>query len=203
MSTLFVLTLLMGLICIPVFILSAVILILLKRPFKKYLVFAVISIWVSIGSLIGFGILTGRSNDADSDQYDVVSDTPPANATPEAILADTTLRVPAPQPEETPEPIPTATPTPVPTVAPTPVPTAAPTPVPTAAPTPVPTVAPTPVPTAAPTPVPTAAPTLVWVDATAKKYHRKSDCSGMDKAYQVTKEEAIAMGKDACKKCFK
>lgn len=43
---------------------------------------------------------------------------------------------------------------------------------------------------------------LVWVDDTAKKYHKKNGC-GMDNAYQVTLEEALAMGKTACKRCYK
>lgn len=44
---------------------------------------------------------------------------------------------------------------------------------------------------------------MVWVDDTAAKYHRKSNCSGMDNAYQVTREQAESMGKEACKKCFR
>lgn len=44
---------------------------------------------------------------------------------------------------------------------------------------------------------------LVWVDDTAAKFHTKSDCSGMDHAYQVTLSQAKSMGKTACKKCAK
>ena len=53
------------------------------------------------------------------------------------------------------------------------------------------------------TPEPTPQAEMVWVDDTAAKYHRKSDCSGMDAAYQVTKEEAEAMGKTPCKRCYR
>lgn len=44
--------------------------------------------------------------------------------------------------------------------------------------------------------------TLVWVDDTAARYHRRSDCSGMDAAYQVTIEQAEAMGKTPCGRCY-
>lgn len=44
--------------------------------------------------------------------------------------------------------------------------------------------------------------TMVWIDDTAKRYHKKNGC-GMDNAYQVTLEEAIARGKTPCKSCYK
>lgn len=44
---------------------------------------------------------------------------------------------------------------------------------------------------------------LVWVDDTAVRYHLKSDCSGMDAAYQVTIEQAEAMGKTPCGRCYR
>lgn len=44
---------------------------------------------------------------------------------------------------------------------------------------------------------------MVWIDETANKYHSKSDCSGMDNAYQVPKEQAEQMGKTACGRCYK
>jgi hypothetical protein len=43
---------------------------------------------------------------------------------------------------------------------------------------------------------------MVWVDDTAKRYHRKNGC-GMNNAYQVTLEEAEAMGKTPCGRCYK
>lgn len=42
---------------------------------------------------------------------------------------------------------------------------------------------------------------MVWIDDTAKRYHRKNGC-GMDNAYQVTLEEAISMGKTPCGRCY-
>ncbi len=43
--------------------------------------------------------------------------------------------------------------------------------------------------------------TMVWIDDTAKRYHRKDGC-GMDNAYQVTLEEAIEKGKTPCGRCY-
>lgn len=41
----------------------------------------------------------------------------------------------------------------------------------------------------------------VWISASGKKYHFKSDCSGMENAVEVTLQEALDMGKEACKRC--
>lgn len=54
---------------------------------------------------------------------------------------------------------------------------------------------------------PTQAPTTeyveqVWINDSGKKYHKRSDCSGMKGAYQVPKDQAINIGKEACKKCY-
>lgn len=43
---------------------------------------------------------------------------------------------------------------------------------------------------------------MVWVDDTAARYHKKNGC-GMDNAYQVTLDQAIAMGKTPCGRCYK
>lgn len=43
--------------------------------------------------------------------------------------------------------------------------------------------------------------TLVWVDDTAAKYHKKNGC-GMNNAYQVSIDRAIAMGKEPCGRCY-
>lgn len=43
---------------------------------------------------------------------------------------------------------------------------------------------------------------MVWVDDTAKRYHKKNGCN-MDNAYQVTIEEAEAMGKTPCGNCYR
>ena len=43
---------------------------------------------------------------------------------------------------------------------------------------------------------------MVWIDDTGKKYHSKSSCSNRSDPYQVTRQEAEAMGRRACKKCY-
>ena len=42
---------------------------------------------------------------------------------------------------------------------------------------------------------------LVWIDDTAARYHKKNGC-GMNNAYQVTLDEAIAKGKTPCGRCY-
>ena len=46
-----------------------------------------------------------------------------------------------------------------------------------------------------------AAETMVWVSGSGKKYHTKSDCSGMEGAVQITLQEALDQGKEPCKRC--
>lgn len=82
-----------------------------------------------------------------------------------------------------------------------------PTPEPTSEPTPEPTPDPTPEPTPAPTIEPTATPYTgggtVWIPTNGgTKYHSKSSCSGMKNPRQVTRDEAVAQGFTACKKCY-
>ena len=45
---------------------------------------------------------------------------------------------------------------------------------------------------------------LVWLSENGTKYHSKNDCGKMnpDKAWQVSRADAVAMGYEACKKCF-
>ena len=45
---------------------------------------------------------------------------------------------------------------------------------------------------------------LVWKSATGKKYHSVNDCGNMNpnKAVQITKQEALNQGLDACSKCY-
>lgn len=43
---------------------------------------------------------------------------------------------------------------------------------------------------------------MVWIDDSANRYHRKNGC-GMDNPYQVTLDQAIALGKTPCKRCYK
>ena len=257
MNTALAFLVLISLICIPVFILLAIVKLIRKQSSKKHFILSGVSAFVFLASFIGFGFTMDEPVTKDSDAYNESSyaamsvetsaPEPTATPTPEPTVAPTPeptasptpkpttaptpepTVAPTPEPTAAPTPEPTASPTPKPTTAPTPEPTVAPTPEPTTAPTPEPTVAPTPEPTAAPTPEPTIAPTpepttaptseptvtptpepaassegsiLVWVDDTAKRYHRKNGC-GMDNAYQVTLEEAIAMGKTPCGRCYK
>lgn len=91
------------------------------------------------------------------------------------------------------------------TEAPTQPPTAAPTQPQTQAPTVAPTQPQTQAPTVAPTqPQDTGNSTLVWLSETGEKYHSINNCGRMnpDKAYQVTQEQAEAMGKGRCSKCW-
>lgn len=43
---------------------------------------------------------------------------------------------------------------------------------------------------------------MVWISNKGNKYHSKSSCSNMDSPWQVTLEEAQAMGRGACKRCY-
>lgn len=45
---------------------------------------------------------------------------------------------------------------------------------------------------------------MVWISATGSKYHRINNCGRMnpDNAKQVTREQAVSMGLEACKKCY-
>ena len=45
---------------------------------------------------------------------------------------------------------------------------------------------------------------MVWISATGSKYHRINNCGRMnpDNAKQVTREQAVSMGMEACKKCY-
>lgn len=46
---------------------------------------------------------------------------------------------------------------------------------------------------------------MVWLSATGSKYHNKPNCGNMnpDNAWQVTREDAVSQGYEACKKCFR
>lgn len=197
MNTVFFLMFLTCLICIPVFILISLIKLLQKKSAKKHLKLAGISTLALIASFIGFGFTIGETP-KEEDTHAVASfdNTDPASA-PEVISAPTFTVAPTPL---------TVVVTPEPTPSPTPTPTPEPTPSPTPTPTPEPTPSPTPTPIPEPTPSPavnsTGGSKLVWVDDTAKRYHRENGC-GMDNAYQVTLDEAIAMGKTPCKRCYR
>ena len=42
----------------------------------------------------------------------------------------------------------------------------------------------------------------VWISQSGSKYHSRADCGGMEGATEVTLEEALEMGKEACKRCY-
>lgn len=43
---------------------------------------------------------------------------------------------------------------------------------------------------------------MVWISGSGTKYHSKASCSKMKNPWQVTKQEAIDAGRQACKKCY-
>lgn len=43
----------------------------------------------------------------------------------------------------------------------------------------------------------------VWIPKSGKKYHNKPNCSNMKSAKEVTIDEAIESGYEACKRCYK
>ncbi len=222
MDTVFLLLALASLVCIPIFLTMGLIRVIQRRSSKKKFKLAGISVLALVISFIGFGF---TSDDDASPKREAPS---PINAEAPGssyALAESTPVEPSPTPvagltsSSTPSSTPTMNPTPESTEAPTqtPIPTPELTQQPTPAPTPIPTEAPTPqpapIPTEEPTPIPTALPqqpeppnngssTMVWIDDTAKRYHKKNGC-GMDNAYQVTLEEAIAKGKTPCGRCYK
>lgn len=192
-----------SLLCIAIFILLALLKLFRGKPAKNNFKLAGLSSIICISSFIAFGATTD----------DLPKDSVTAYNEESSYIADGIIESTSdPAPELTPEPTSESTPEPTPTAAPTPQPTA--TPAPTEAPTPEPTPAATPEPTPVPTPEPTPAPTpeptpmsadnsvMVWIDDTAKRYHKSNGC-GMDNAYQVTLEEAIAKGKTPCGRCYK
>ncbi len=85
-------------------------------------------------------------------------------------------------------------------------PTAQPTEEPTPEPTPKPTPKPTAKPTAAPTPEPAEEPAAqsetVWLSRTGEKYHCDPNCGNMKNPIKSTLDEAIASGREPCKKCY-
>ena len=42
----------------------------------------------------------------------------------------------------------------------------------------------------------------VWISEHGNKYHSSSDCSNMENPWQVSRQEAINMGREACKICY-
>ena len=79
-------------------------------------------------------------------------------------------------------------------------------PVETAKPTSKPTPEPTPKPTPKPTPEPTEEPIpqsqVVWLSRTGTKYHSNPNCGNIKNPIKSTLDEAIASGREPCKKCY-
>lgn len=143
MNNMFLLLFGISLLCIPVFIICALINLIRRKPAKKRFVSAGISALVLIISTVGFGLTMDDTSSAESINV--------SSESPDVVDESPTLQ-------------PTIMPTIQPTKVPTPEPTKAPTPKPTASPTPKPTNTPSPKPTASPTPQPTATPTLQPVE---------------------------------------
>ena len=85
---------------------------------------------------------------------------------------------------------------------PTPAPTAAPTPEPTPKPTPKPTAKPTAAPSPEPAEEPAAQSETVWLSRTGETYHCDPNCGNMKNPIKSTLDEAIASGREPCKKCY-
>lgn len=137
MNNMFFLLFGISLLCIPIFIICALVNLIRRKSPKKHFIFSGISSLVLIISTIGFGLT-----------MDEVPTTQSINTVSESSAVPTES--------------PTSQPTIIPTVHPTatPVPTKTLTPKPTKSPTSQPTISPTPQPTDSPTPQPTATPTL-------------------------------------------
>lgn len=229
MNNVFLLIFCISFLCIPIFIIWALINLIRRKPAKKRFIFSGISVLVLIISTVGFG-LTMDNDTLPNEVIDISSESPATMAESATLLPTITPTI---QPTAT--PIPTKAPTPKPTPQPTATPCATATPKPTETPAPIAT--PVLQPTEAPVSQPVVAPetqsvvvssnqgtesasgennintddnttsqntgsVMVWIDDTAKRYHKKNGC-GMDNAYQVTLEEAIQKGKTPCGRCYK
>ena len=224
MNNLFLLLFFISFLCIPIFIIWAIINLIRRKPAKRRFAFAGISALAFIISTVGFGLTMDDTSSGES--VNIISESP-------GIVAESPALQPTIVPTATPTICPTATP--APTKTPTPEPTASPTPLPTDSPTPQPTESPV-FPTEAPN-LPTEAPQpieapqvssltdeipeqhvekepesqvstpigdMVWLSATGEKYHRINNCGRMnpDKARQVSLEYAVENGYEKCTKCY-
>ncbi|WP_296045184.1 DUF4236 domain-containing protein [uncultured Gemmiger sp.] len=186
---------------------------------KKVRVGAIAVLWVVLFAIYGV-----CKENQQTPQLPVISTAETAEAAETAETAETAAS-PTPSPSAEPTATPTATPTPAPTKDPTEDPTQVPTetPEPTQAPTPEPTEAPQ----AAVAPVQETVnngsegnfsggaaetvdnsdayqPDMVYIASSGKgkKYHSNPNCSQMDGATAVTKEQAEAWGYTPCKRCY-
>ena len=135
MNNLFFIIFCISFLCIPIFVLWALINLIRRKPAKKRFIYSGISALVLIISTIGFG-LTMDEEPALNNSVDIVSESP-STATESTASTPTAMpkptKVPTPKPIKTPTPQPTEMPTPQPTETPTPQPTETPTPQPTEA----------------------------------------------------------------------
>ncbi|MBD5395839.1 MAG: hypothetical protein HDR71_16615 [Lachnospiraceae bacterium] len=145
MNSLFLILFCISFLCIPVFVLWALINLIQKKPARKRFKLAGISAIALIVSTIGFGFT-----------MDNIESTEPAGTVIEDSVA--VAESPTLQPTIAPTVKPTEAPTPVPTETPTPKPTASPTTKPTNSPTPQTAEAPIPQSTETPTAQPTETP---------------------------------------------
>lgn len=139
MNNIFLLIFTISFLCIPVFILWALINLIRKKPVKKRFISAGISALVLIISTIGFGLtmdddatVNESTNIAVTESSDIVAESPTLSPTSTPTAKPTV----SPTPTKTPTPTPTETPIPQPTASPTPLPTATPTLQPTETPHP-------------------------------------------------------------------
>ena len=65
-----------------------------------------------------------------------------------------------------------------------------------------PTANPTPKPTPQPTEEPASQSNVVWLSRTGEKYHNNPNCGNMKTPIESTLDEAIASGREPCKKCY-
>lgn len=133
MNNVFLLLFCISFLCIPFFILWALINLIRRKPAKKRFVFSGISALALIISTIGFG-LTMDDEATSNDSVNVVSESPSGVAESPALIPTTTPTI---------QPAATAMPTKAPTPEPTKVPTETPKPTATLQPTAMPTSQPT------------------------------------------------------------
>ena len=134
-----------------------------------------------------------------TEETDITSEESTTTTT-ESEPTETPVATTAPSPETTPENTPESTVESTPTITPTEPPT--PSPTSAAEVSDQPTSRPTVVESTESEQINSGDSTImVWIDDTAKRYHKSNGC-GMNNAYQVTLDEAKAKGKTACGRCY-
>lgn len=139
MNNVFLILFFISFLCIPIFILWAIINLIRRKPAKRRFAFAGISALAFVISTIGFGLtmddtLSSESVNMVSESPDVVEESPTLQPTIAPTATPTVRPTATPAPTKTPTPEPTDSPAPLPTDSPTPQPTATPTLQPTESP---------------------------------------------------------------------